>query len=183
MNAYRRHLPRWEGPGIPVFATWRLRGSLPQERVFLPEHLAAGEVFLTWDRLLDRGRSGPTYLRKPEIARLALDRMQALATNQLCSLYAYVVMPNHVHVLWTPYIRHAELIRKVKGATARQANQLLGRSGEPFWQEEYFDRLVRSDREFAQIQRYIEWDPVKAALASDPAEFPWSSAYGREGGL
>ncbi len=106
--------------------------------------------------------------------------MQTLAASQRCSLYAYVVMPNHVHVLWTPHIRLADLMRQMKGPTARRANQLLGRNGKPFWQQEYFDRVVRSDAEFAQIQRYIEWNPVKAALVAHPTEFPWSSAYPAE---
>jgi hypothetical protein len=66
--------------------------------------------------------------------------------------------------------------RRVKGPAARSANQLLGRAGKPFWQEEYFDRLVRTEKEFSQIRRYIEWNPVTAALAAVPEEFPWSSA-------
>jgi hypothetical protein len=53
----------------------------------------------------------------------------------------------------------------------------LARTGKPFWQEEYFDRLVRNDAEFAKIRRYIEWNPVVAALAAQPEEFPWSSAF------
>jgi len=53
----------------------------------------------------------------------------------------------------------------------------MGRTGKSFWQEEYFDRIVRSETEFAQIRRYIEWNPVKAALVANPEEFPWSSAY------
>jgi REP element-mobilizing transposase RayT len=86
-------------------------------------------------------------------------------------------MPNHVHVLWTPAVSLPELIRSVKGPTARSANQLLGRAGKPFWQEEYFDRIVRTEDEFSQIRRYIEWNPVKAALVSNPEDFPWSSAF------
>jgi putative transposase len=86
-------------------------------------------------------------------------------------------MPNHVHVLWTPEVSLPILIRSVKGPTARSSNQLLGRVGKPFWQEEYFDRIIRTETEFSKILRYIEWNPVKAALASSPGEFPWSSAF------
>lgn len=86
-------------------------------------------------------------------------------------------MPNHVHVLWTPQVSLPVLIRSVKGPAARSANQLLGRVGKPFWQEEYLDRIVRTETEFFQIRRYIEWNPVKAALVSDPEEFQWSSAF------
>jgi len=86
-------------------------------------------------------------------------------------------MPNHVHVLWTPWVSLPVLIRSVKGPTARSANQLLGRAGKRFWQEEYFDRVVRNDAEFSKIRRYIEWNPVAAALVAQPEEFPWSSAF------
>jgi putative DNA methylase len=86
-------------------------------------------------------------------------------------------MPNHVHVLWTPEVSLPVLIRSVKGPTARLANQLLGRTGKSFWQEEYFDRLVRNDAEFSKIRRYIEWNPVRAALVSNPEDFQWSSAF------
>ena len=65
---------------------------------------------------------------------------------------------------------------------ARWANKLLGRVGKPFWQEECFDRLVHSASECKQIRRYIELNPVKAGLVAHPAEFPWSSAGGRESG-
>jgi len=53
----------------------------------------------------------------------------------------------------------------------------LGRIGKPFWQEEYFDRLVRTEKEFSQIRHYIEWNPVIAALAAHPDKFEWSSAF------
>jgi hypothetical protein len=86
-------------------------------------------------------------------------------------------MPNHVHVLWTPLRSLPTLVRQVKGPSALAANRLLGNTGEPFWQSEYFDRQVRNEHEFAKIQRYIEWNPMKAGLVARPEEFPWSSAY------
>ena len=175
MHVYRCRLPRWDAPGIPVFLTWRLWDSLPPERVFPKEKLASGETFVAFDRLLDTAGSGPTYLQQPPIATLVMKQLQ-----QVCggSLHAFVVMPNHVHLLCTPEQRLPELVRKLKGPTAFHANKLLGRDGK-FWQPEYFDRMVRNDREFLQIQRYIEWNPVKAGLAGDPGDFQWSSAHRR----
>ncbi len=73
-------------------------------------------------------------------------------------------------------------MQRAKGPTARWANQPLGLAGKPFWQEEYFDRLVHSASELKQIRHYIELNPVKAGLVAHPAEFPWSSARGRESG-
>lgn len=53
---------------------------------------------------------------------------------------------------------------------------MLRLHGTPFWQEESFDHLVRSEQEFARILRYIESNPVKAGAVTTPEEFPWSSA-------
>ena len=61
-----------------MFVTWRLWGSLPQERSFLPEHLTSGEAFVALDRLLDSTRMGPVYLRQDNIAGIVRDHLQGL---------------------------------------------------------------------------------------------------------
>jgi len=53
---------------------------------------------------------------------------------------------------------------------------MLGRCGEPFWQADYFDRMVRNSDQFDAVRRYIEWNPVKAGLVGRPEDFEWSSA-------
>ena len=53
---------------------------------------------------------------------------------------------------------------------------MLGFTGQPFWQDESYDRLVRDGEEFQRIVRYIETNPVNAGLVAMPEEFPWSSA-------
>ncbi len=102
--------------------------------------------------------------------------MLAAEAAGLCSLDAFVVMPNHVHVLWTPMIPLPDLIQRVKGPAAVEANRILGRTGQRFWQEEYFDRMVKTEQEAVRIRAYIDWNPVKAGLADVPERFPWSSA-------
>jgi REP element-mobilizing transposase RayT len=177
MRTYRRRLPHIDAPGMPIFLTWSLFGSLPQDRVFEREHMTTGEAFVAWDRLLDTSRYGPAHLRQTEIANLVQEQLRKADATGLCSLHAFVIMPNHLHMLCTPVISLGEVVRRVKGPTALSANQLLGRRGEKFWQEEYFDRLVRNDGEFNRIRRYIEWNPVKACLAARPEEFRWSRAW------
>jgi REP element-mobilizing transposase RayT len=54
-------------------------------------------------------------------------------------LHAFVVMPNHVHLLVTPKVPIPQLIKSLKGLTARRANQILEQTGRPFWQEETYD--------------------------------------------
>jgi putative transposase len=63
----------------------------------------------------------------------------------------------------------------LKGFTAHEANRLLGQRGKHFWQDESYDHLVRSDREFDRIRNYIEQNPVKAGLVVASEEFRWSS--------
>jgi REP element-mobilizing transposase RayT len=85
-------------------------------------------------------------------------------------------MPNHVHLLLTPRVSVSKLLGSLKVATAKRANLLLQRSGQPFWQDESYDRLVRDGDEFRRIQRYIEGNPVTALLAARPEQYAWSSA-------
>jgi putative transposase len=59
--------------------------------------------------------------------------------------------------------------------TARKGNRILHLTGQPFWQDESYDRLVRDQVEFGRLQNYVEHNPVCAGLAAPPEEFPWSS--------
>jgi hypothetical protein len=68
------------------------------------------------------------------------------------------------------------MMKSLKGSTAREANRVLRRTGEPFWQKESYDHWVRDWQELENIRLYIENHPVKAGLVRTPAEFPWSSA-------
>ncbi len=85
-------------------------------------------------------------------------------------------MSNHVHVLLLPKISPSRLLQSLKGATAREANRSLGRSGETFWQAESYDHWVRDDRERERIARYIENNPVRAGLVARAEDYVWSSA-------
>ncbi len=88
-------------------------------------------------------------------------------------------MPNHVHALVTPRVFATQWLGPLKGFTAHEANRFMGQGGKPFWQEESYDHLVRSEIEFDRIRNYIEQNPVKAGLVVASEEFRWSSAYGR----
>ena len=58
-----------------------------------------------------------------------------------------------------------------------KANEILGRTGKPFWQIESYDHWIRNDEGMRRVIRYIEWNPVTAALVANPEEFRWSSAF------
>jgi REP element-mobilizing transposase RayT len=158
-----------------LFVTFRLHGTLPSNRIFPPARLTSGRAFVALDRILDAACNGPQFLREPELASLVI---QALWDGHLrmgrYHLHAFVVMPNHVHVLTTPQVPTAQWLGPLKGYTGHEANRMLPRKG-PFWQDESYNHLVRNDEEFRRIQHYIERNPVKAGLVSAPEEFPWSS--------
>ena len=179
MTYYERHLPHWQPPGQDIFITWRLHGSLPAQ--FRPlnkiEPRSSGKAFVSYDRVLDQARTGPLWLRDPRIAETVLSAFSAAQQRKMFTLRAFAIMANHVHVLLAPQAPLAEITRQIKGATARQANAILSRTGEPFWQDESFDHWIRNPGEWQKIRAYIEQNPVAAGLVRKPQDWPWSSAF------
>ncbi len=128
------------------------------------------------DRYLDTTRQGPMYLAQEFIAAIVVASLRRGAEMNHYDLGAYVVMSNHVHVLLLPKIPPSRLLQSLKGATAREANRVLGRTGETFWQAESYDHWVRDEKEWQRIEAYIENNPVKAGLVSRAEDYRWSSA-------
>jgi len=135
------------------------------------------------DRLLDQTRAGPFYLRQPTLANMVVEAIHYSATVLgHYTLHAFVVMPNHVHLLVTPAVALCKVTKSLKGITAKRANAMLSLTGSSFWQDESYDHLVRQDREFDKIRRYIEENPVRAGLAPTASQYRWSSAGWTTGG-
>ena len=166
---YRRRLPHWHPEGKALFLTWRLHGTMPRQ----PE-----VTFAAFDKLLDQTKVGPLFLNIPEVADAVAEE---IVREEGLRLWAWVIMPNHVHLLADAVNRETEdwvrLLKLIKGRSARRANTILSRTGSPFWQEETFDHWVRTDGEFAKVKRYIERNPSNASLAASPEQFRWSSAW------
>jgi len=178
MTYYERNLPHWQPPGKDLFVTWRLSGSLPAkvaEAVRAMGTMPEGKRFAEFDRHLDSGGYGPTWLRDEKIASLVVEAIHRVEGLRLCRIHAYVVMPNHVHVLLEPGLELSRVTKLIKGGTARAANTMLGRTGNYFWQDESFDHWIRSSAEFERVWAYIERNPVKAGLVHRPEEWKWSS--------
>lgn len=210
---YRRNLPHWHPPGAAIFATWRLKDSLPMSavkrlrethRLLKREAERKGlsiedldlrinkKLFAMMDEFLDRAAAGPTWLREPAIANKMQDALLNIYAH-LYKLWAYVVMPNHVHVLVKPrpaipsvnapadeMVSLSDITKRLKGYAAREANKLLCLTGQSFWQTESFDHWPRDEDEFYRIVAYIENNPVKAGLVLIAEDWPWSSAAERK---
>ena len=91
-------------------------------------------------------------------------------------------MPDHVHVLFEPGIKNdvdgepvffslSEIFRSIKAHTARAINKAEKTSG-PVWEEEWFDRLIRSERDLQEKFEYITRNPLDAGLEEGEL-YPW----------
>jgi REP element-mobilizing transposase RayT len=96
-------------------------------------------------------------------------------------LSAWVVMPNHLHMLLMPNAQWSlsEIMKSFKSYTSHEANKILRQHGQ-FWMEDYFDRYVRDEKHFVSAIAYIENNPVKARLCKKPEDWPFSSAWFRD---
>lgn len=109
-----------------------------------------------------------------------MEKILLAADGRVCRLLAWVVMPNHIHLVaevWN--VPLVKLINGWKGQSARLANLALQRTGK-FWQEDYYDTVVRDAAHLKRAIRYTEQNPVKAFLTQTAREWPWSSARHRD---
>ena len=180
MEFHQRRLPHWQPSGKNLFLTWHLAGSLPRNRFPPSGALSSGQAFVWLDRYLDEARCGPIWLEREEIASAVVNVIQYGANHlRHFDLHAFVIMANHVHLLIQPRVSPSKLLQSVKGFSAREANKLLGRTGQPFWQAESYDHWIRDEPEFQRVRRYIEHNPVRAGLVTKPEDYRWSSGHAR----
>ncbi len=101
-------------------------------------------------------------------------------------LHAWVVMPNHVHVLVEPLAGAAigDIVQSWKSYTSKIIFPFCpeGRFGDRHvWQKDYWDRFMRNERHYAATVDYIHNNPVKAGLCVRAEDWPWSSIHGSAG--
>lgn len=145
--------------------------------ILLPDKVAANmERIRIFNQMLDKGY-GAAWLNNTAVAEIVQNSL-LFFDGQRYSLHAWVIMPNHVHALFTPMEEWtvAKILHSWKSFSAREANKILGRVG-VFWQREYFDRAIRDEQGFNTAVAYIENNPVKAGLCQVAEEWQFSSAY------
>jgi len=175
-------LPHWQQEGAAYFVNFRLADAVPHHlrTQWQSERAAWSRVHpqpwshevereyherfsVAMDRWLDAGH-GSCILRRHDCAEIVGEALHHFDGLQL-ALISSVVMPNNVHAV---FVQNADwpsekLLRGWKSFTSRKINSLLGRDGS-LWQRDYFDRLVRDEKHFANCVRYIRRNPVKARL-------------------
>jgi putative transposase len=93
-------------------------------------------------------------------------------------LFAYVLMPDHVHLLarLPENTTLQKMMNHINGAAAREINKLCGTTGQKFWQGGFYDVRIRGLTDFAVKINYIHNNPVKAGLSPTPVKYKFSSA-------
>jgi putative transposase len=191
---YYRNLPHWQPMAATFFVTTRLHGSMPmhviqrlkdQKAALLKAanndkeetYKAHKRYFSLYDDALDNNPNGPYHLAETEVAKIVAEALHYRDGN-VFKLHAYCIMSNHIHFMATTYENNTAYLWKImqylKQYSGREANKVLGRTGNPFWQEEYYDHLVRDEGEFYRIEQYILMNPVKAKLVEKAEDWPWS---------
>jgi REP element-mobilizing transposase RayT len=193
---YKRKLPHYQPKQGVFFITFRLAFDIPQRylsalndfraklnneaensesenKVLIKKKLIA---FL--DDAYNDCHSELSLTADPRIANMIDDKIQSLC-GTMYTLYAYTIMPNHVHLVIKPNcdgdytVNLADVLKQIKGATARGINLMLNRTGS-VWCHEYYDYWVRSQEEFIRIIEYIRQNPVKAKLVEKPEDWEFT---------
>lgn len=102
--------------------------------------------------------------------------LRSAADRSSCSIHAYVLMSNHVHLLVTPSHENgaARLMQTLGGAYVRYFNDRHGRTG-TLWEGRYRSTVIESSRYLLACSRYIELNPARAGMVADPGAYFWSS--------
>jgi putative transposase len=168
-------LPHWEQDEVMQFVTFRLGDSLPKQKILAwkSQSLAfrntwpqpwSAEVLADYNKRfavrleqwLDEG-AGCCLLQEPAVREIVEEVIMHFQGERV-EHHAWVIMPNHVHLLFKPFVPMESLIKSWKGVSARN----IGRGS--IWQPNYRDTLIRDGGHFANAVRYIRRNPVKAKL-------------------
>ncbi len=126
--------------------------------------------------LIQRGNNRQACFFANDDYRAYLGWLEEYAREVHCSVHAYVLMTNHVHLLVTPHTASAagELMKRVGQHYVQYINRAYGRSG-TLWEGRFRSCLIQEEDYVLGCYSYIEFNPVRAHMVDHPAEYRWSS--------
>ena len=173
----RGRLPHWETDNGIFFVTFALNDAVPRH-VALSMYAERDRLLATARTSVDRARVGAEFSRRIDGeldaahgSRLLREHGGVVAgalqhfDGSRYVLHAWCVMPNHVHVVFE-LERGKELAAVLHSWKSFSAHR-IGRGA--IWQAEYFDRLIRDEREYVDTVAYVRGNPAKAGLR----DWPW----------
>jgi len=199
---YRRNLPHIQPRGATFLVNFRLANSLPAEVIeklrteadqleknllrikdskekLLLRDKAQRRLFAKWDDELHKSQSGPFWLKEDNVAEIVANAIH-YHEGEWFDVEAYCIMPNHVHLVLTPYESSqiadyslTKIMHNIRRNSANHANKVLGRTGS-FWQHENYDHFARDESELERIIKYVLYNPVKANLVKEQQDWKWA---------
>lgn len=126
--------------------------------------------------VIQRGNNRQACFFKHQDYAVYLDKLREYANQHKVDVHSFVLMTNHVHLLMTPGIESgiSTLMQSVGRYYVRYINQTYHRTG-TLWEGRFKSNLIDSERYFLVVSRYIELNPVRAAMVDHPANYAWSS--------
>jgi putative transposase len=138
----------------------------------IPSHSAGAGTYFVTSGTFNRRR---LFQFAPN-AELFLETLQHYRHAGNYKLHAFVVMPDHIHLLISPQgVALERVMALIKGGFSHRLGSNL-----PVWQRGYTDHRVRDGNEFEMRRQYIHENPVRARLVELPTLYPYSSAYRSE---
>jgi putative transposase len=126
--------------------------------------------------IIQRGNNRSACFHRDADYLVYLDHLRELSRRHACDVHAYCLMTNHVHLLVTPRAESAcaLLMKNLGQRYVQYVNRSRERTG-TLWEGRFRSCIAQSDRYVLACYRYIELNPVRAGMVSDPAHYPWSS--------
>lgn len=138
----------------------------------LPRFVLPGQP----QHIIIRGNNREPVFFADEDYRFFLDKLSDAAKKHQCDVHAYVLMTNHIHILATPHKENgiSKMMQMLGRYYVQYFNYTYQRTG-TLWEGRYKASLIDSEAYALLCYRYIELNPVRAAMVEHPSEYPWSS--------
>ncbi|NOX16682.1 MAG: hypothetical protein GXO87_00155 [Chlorobi bacterium] len=192
MNAihfHRRNLPHIYKPFSSYFITFRLKGSLPLQKLYElkqkydrlepktkeEKYENLRNFFVEYDELLHKNKN-LIFLKEKQIAEIVKSCIHYYDGKKY-NLFCFTIMPNHVHQIFhLPNDKDciSDIMKGIKGYSAYQINKVFNKKG-GVWQEESYDHIVRDEDELFALIEYTLMNPVKAGLVENWKD--WEHSY------
>jgi putative transposase len=133
--------------------------------------------------IIQRGNNRSVCFHAEEDYYFYIYHLAELAARFGCAIHAYVLMTNHVHLLLTPEKANsvALLMKNLGQRYVQYVNRVYRRSG-TLWEGRFRSCLTQNDDYVLACYRYIELNPVRAAMVRHPRDYRWSSYSGNAEG-
>jgi len=140
----------------------------------LPRYAIPGQP----QHVIQRGNNREIIFVTDEDYRFYLEKLHEACKKYVCSLHAYVLMTNHVHLLITPETEDgiSRVMQTLGRYYVQYFNYQYQRTG-TLWEGRYKATLLVTEQYLLTCYRYIELNPVRAGIVSHPSEYPWSSYH------